>query len=523
MRRSAVVAGAVTLAVLLAACTGGDAVPGPTTSSTATASAAAAAQVEPVVVEALLGGEQVAVEVGPFALHGDVGVLRIAAPTPPSTLSLALWHVFDFHASPGPNGVRLVDADAGTVTSVLTTTGGRPLATGNSSPGGPRTDAAVAAADGAEVVHAAFPAVDDDTVDVLLPQVGWVRDVPVVAAEAAGDLTVPPSELSDQPAGEAVTAPVETYTEALSGQVRTRRTADEVEVAVSSDVLFAFDSDQLAPEADAALQSAAAQVAAHGGGNLTVVGHTDDQGDETYNVDLSQRRAQTVATRLGELVDLSAFDLAVEGRGESEPLVAGTGDAERALNRRVALVLVPSSDPAETTEVVVDAGALPDPQGAVAAGATGVSVTDGDATFDVRLPEVRRVGRYLVGALEVTNTGATDLALGSLAVGAWDARGSLDAELQFAPTNVTLVSGGTRLYPVDYVKDAERGARDPLSDRIVNGVAPGTVRTVTVVWPDTGEDVVTLDVAPRFHPGNAELRIAGRAPFRLTDVPVVED
>ncbi len=523
MRRSVAVAGAVTLVVLLAACTGGGPEPEPTGSASATTPAAAEAGVEPVVVEALLDGEQVAVEVGPLALHDDVGVLRIAAPTTSPALRLALWHVYGATSSPAPSGVRLVDPDAGTVTTVLRTTADRPLATGNSSPGGPATEAAAEAAGGDEVVYAAFPAVDDDAVDVLLPRVGWVRDVPVVAADAAGALTVPPAELAGEPAGDALTASLESYTESLAGQVRTRQSADEVEVAVSSDVLFAFDSDQLAPEADAALRTAAAQVAAHGGGALTVVGHTDDQGDEAYNLELSQRRAQTVATRLGELVDLAAYDVTVEGRGESEPLVAGTGEGERAVNRRVALVLVPSSEPADVAPVVPDAEALPDAEGAVAPGATGVSVTDDGATFDVRLPEVRRVGRYLVGTLEVTNTGVAPLSLGSLAVGAWDARGTLDPQLQFAPTNVTLVSGGTRLYPVDYVRDADSGARDPLTDRVVNDVEPGATRAVTVVWPDTGEDVVTLDVAPRYHPGSPENRIAGRAPFRLTDVPVVED
>ena len=166
-------------------------------------------------------------------------------------------------------------------------------------------------------------------------------------------------------------------------------------------------------------------------------------------------------------------------------------------------------------------GDLPEIPGPVAPGATGVSVVDGNDAFDVRLPEVRRVGRYLVGRLEVTNTGTADLSLSSLAVGAWDSRGSFDPQLQLAPTNVTLVDATSRRYPVDYVVNPENGRRDPLADRVVDGVGPGEVRAVTVVWPDPGTDTVTVDVAPRFRRSVADLLIAGQAPFRLTDVPVV--
>ena len=520
--------GAVAVALAVTGCTGGGDTPAPGDSGAPTASAtASAAPVAPVVVGTVIEGQAVDLEVGPLAVHDDVAVLRLAAPVGYSALMSEYWHVFGGAADIGPNGARLVDLEAGTVMPVLRTADrGVSLATRNGSPGGPATDAAEAAAgEDVTVLYAAFPVVDASTVDVLLPSAGWVPDVPVVAAADAGVLTVPPAELVDEPVAEPVRYPLEAYTEQLGGQVRTRETTEQVAVAVSSDVLFAFDSDQLAPEADTALRAAAEQVAAHEGGTLTVVGHTDDQGEPAYNLDLSQRRAATVRDRIGALVDLSAFDVSVEGRGEDEPAVAGTGEAERALNRRVELVLVPTGDAPTDDARATDApttGALPDPQGPVAPGATGVSVVDGDSTFDVRIEQVHRVGGYVVGGLEVTNTGTEDLALGSLAVGAWDARGSFDAQLQFAPTNVTLVSGSTRLYPVDYLVDPEHDEREPLSDRVLDGIGPGTTQLVTVVWPDPGTSAVTVDVAPRHHASIESVQIAGRAPFRLTDVPVVD-
>lgn len=518
-------AAVTTLAALLAGCTGADAPTPP--SAPASSTTATQAPVEPVVVEVVLDGEQVELAVGPLAVHDDAAVLRLAGAVPGSTLALAFWHVYESTGSPGPNGARLVDLEAGTVARVLRTTDGKTVTTRNGSPGGPATDAAdEAAGEEHDVVYAAFPVPDATTVDVLLPEAGWVRDVPVVPAARAGTLTVPPAELVEGTLDAGGVYALEEFSETHDGNVRARETTEQVAVTVASDVLFAFDSDQLGPDADAALGTAAAQIAIHGGGTLTVVGHTDDQGEEPYNVDLSQRRAATVATRLATLTDLAAFDVTVEGRGEAEPVVAGTGEAERALNRRVELVLVPAADAAAPDAgdgggAGSGGGALPEIPGPVAPGTTGVSVVDGDASYDVRLPEVRRVGRYVVGRLEVTNTGAADLALNSLAGSAWDSRGSFDARLQFAPTNVTLVSGTTRWYPVDYLSDPENGRRDPLTDRIVNGIAPGAVRAVTVVWPDPGTDSVTVDVAPRFHRSIEQVQIAGRSPFRLTDVPVV--
>ncbi|MBO0899760.1 OmpA family protein [Cellulomonas sp. zg-ZUI222] len=515
----AVAVGAV---VALTACTGGGAVPVPAGTPSATATAAAPVEpVEPVVVETVLDGETVDLQVGPLAVHDDAAVLRLAASATYPTLMSAFSFVFESIGSPGPNGVRVVDLDAGTVTRALRTDDDRVVMTRNGTPGGPATDAAdEAAGDDVVILYVAFPVPDAATVDVLLPAAGWVPGVPVVSADHAGVLTVPPSELVEGAPVQQDAFTLEAYTEVLGGQVRSRQSTERLEVAVSSDVLFAFDSDQLAPDADGVLQAAAAQVAGHDGGRLTVVGHTDDQGDEAYNLDLSQRRAATVAARVAGLADLAAFDVAVEGRGETQPAVAGSGEAERALNRRVELVLETSGGP-EPEEVVEAVGSLPDPQGPVAPGPTGVSVA-GDDAFDVRLEQVRRVGRYVVGGLEVTNTGAADLSLGSLSVGAWDSRGSFDPQLQTAPTNVTLVSGGTRLYPVDYRTDPQDDEREPLSDRIVNSIDPGETRLVTVVWPDPGTDTVTVDVAPRFHGSIAGVQVAGRAPFRLTDVPVVD-
>ena len=68
---------------------------------------------------------------------------------------------------------------------------------------------------------------------------------------------------------------------------------------------------------------------------LRVAGHTDDQGEPSYNMDLSERRAATVARYLEENFLISIDRLEIIGMGEETPLVNETTLEARRLNRRV--------------------------------------------------------------------------------------------------------------------------------------------------------------------------------------------
>ncbi|MBO9555742.1 OmpA family protein [Cellulomonas sp.] len=507
------------LAVVLLAGTGCTADDAPAPAASASASPTAVST-DPVSADVVLQGEEVTLEVGPVAVTDDVGVLRIAGPKD-ANLQQALWDVM-VSLHPGASGVRLVDLTRGTVAMPARTADDVAVASWAMSPGGPATDAALAAAgDDTEVLYVAFAAPATPTVDVLLPGGGGlVQGVPVTDAQDAGVLTVPVSEIRKDAVATTPTATLDAYTEQAGGEVRTRSTATTVTVAIGSDVLFAVDSADLGPEADAALAAAAQQVGAYDGGTLAVVGHTDDVADEAYNQALSERRAQAVADRLRSVADLDGFEVTVQGRGETEPAVAGTSDEARALNRRVELVLTTEQgDVAQT--VTPPAGTLPATTGPTATADGHVTIDSGNGVpVDVRVREVRRVGRYLVGSLEVSNTAGPEAASGALfAAGAWDARGSFDASLQQAATNVTLLQGDQRLYPVDYL--VREDSRDPLADRAIDGPDVGRSTLVTVVWPDPGTDTVVIDSPAQAKEITASVSIdLGVAPFRITDVPV---
>lgn len=107
-------------------------------------------------------------------------------------------------------------------------------------------------------------------------------------------------------------------------------------ITLSSDILFAFDEATVSEEAAERIVELLAKVPE--GASVEVGGHTDSVSDESYNRELSQRRAQAVADVLAEArPDLT---LEVEGFGESQPVADNTSDgkdnpAGRALNRRV--------------------------------------------------------------------------------------------------------------------------------------------------------------------------------------------
>jgi OmpA-OmpF porin, OOP family len=127
----------------------------------------------------------------------------------------------------------------------------------------------------------------------------------------------------------------------LEGTVTTRATPKKISVELASDVLFATDSASLSPKAQALLIRAAADVKAAGGaGALHVVGYTDNTGSTAHNVDLSGRRAASVAAAIKRLLP-AGVTLATSGKGEAAPVAPNETPQGRALNRRVSIAFAP--------------------------------------------------------------------------------------------------------------------------------------------------------------------------------------
>ena len=103
---------------------------------------------------------------------------------------------------------------------------------------------------------------------------------------------------------------------------------------LGGDNMFAFDSEQVNPLFRARLTEAATILREHDGIRLVIDGHSDEKGDDSYNAELSRRRAANVAAELVALgVDASRIDITQSG--ESIPLFVGDAPHIRIVNRRV--------------------------------------------------------------------------------------------------------------------------------------------------------------------------------------------
>jgi len=98
-------------------------------------------------------------------------------------------------------------------------------------------------------------------------------------------------------------------------------------------VRFKYNSDVLEPDARVNLDEFAKALKAPqlASSSFVVEGHTDATGTPSYNLDLSERRAQAVVRYLGE-AGVAASKLLARGYGQSRPVAADPFSAD---NRRV--------------------------------------------------------------------------------------------------------------------------------------------------------------------------------------------
>ena len=105
---------------------------------------------------------------------------------------------------------------------------------------------------------------------------------------------------------------------------------------VTRQVQFKLDTAELTDEDKVTLDEVAETLGRLKFVSGTVVGYTDNTGTDEYNQELSERRAQSVATYL-ESKGVAVGRLAASGAGESDPIADNDTEEGRAKNRRVVL------------------------------------------------------------------------------------------------------------------------------------------------------------------------------------------
>ncbi|MBV9104679.1 MAG: OmpA family protein [Verrucomicrobia bacterium] len=111
-------------------------------------------------------------------------------------------------------------------------------------------------------------------------------------------------------------------------------------ILMPTDLLFDYDSAILRPGATASLQKLGRLIQANPQAIFKVEGHTDSFGSDRYNLDLSQRRAETVKGWLVENMSIEPDRIQTQGYGKTRLIVpADRSVEEQQLNRRVEIVI----------------------------------------------------------------------------------------------------------------------------------------------------------------------------------------
>lgn len=113
---------------------------------------------------------------------------------------------------------------------------------------------------------------------------------------------------------------------------------DTIKLSLSSEASFDVDRSVVKSAFKPALNRVASVMSKYDKTIVHAVGHTDSTGSDAYNQDLSERRADSVASYLRSR-GVAGNRLYASGRGETEPRASNATAAGRKLNRRVELFI----------------------------------------------------------------------------------------------------------------------------------------------------------------------------------------
>jgi len=119
---------------------------------------------------------------------------------------------------------------------------------------------------------------------------------------------------------------------------KVERVGEGIVVEFSSAVLFGFDQSDLSAEAKANLDKLVKVLNTYPDTNIEVQGHTDSKGSETYNQNLSVKRATSVSDYLAAN-QITSSRITTKGFGETLPEYDNETEEGRAQNRRVEFLI----------------------------------------------------------------------------------------------------------------------------------------------------------------------------------------
>jgi len=105
-------------------------------------------------------------------------------------------------------------------------------------------------------------------------------------------------------------------------------------------ITFDVNKADIKPESYGALNDIASVLKDNPVVKVKISGHTDSDGDDALNLDLSKRRAESVKNELSSKFGIDASRMQTEGAGESKPVTPNDTPANKAMNRRVEFIKI---------------------------------------------------------------------------------------------------------------------------------------------------------------------------------------
>ncbi|MGB3547496.1 MAG: OmpA family protein [Saprospiraceae bacterium] len=117
------------------------------------------------------------------------------------------------------------------------------------------------------------------------------------------------------------------------------RVGEGILVTFDSGILYGFDSSTLSAASKTNLDNLVTILNKYPDTELTVDGHTDSKGSDTYNQTLSEKRAASVADYI-TMKGIMRSRITTVGHGEMQPVATNDTEEGRAQNRRVEVAIV---------------------------------------------------------------------------------------------------------------------------------------------------------------------------------------
>jgi outer membrane protein OmpA-like peptidoglycan-associated protein len=117
------------------------------------------------------------------------------------------------------------------------------------------------------------------------------------------------------------------------------RVGEGIKITFDSGILFDVDKAALRSEAQVNLEKLAAILNKYSDTNILIEGHTDSTGPDEYNLELSNKRAQSVAGYLS-IKEVLTTRFTIMGYGEGQPIADNATVEGRQANRRVELAIM---------------------------------------------------------------------------------------------------------------------------------------------------------------------------------------